>query len=226
METGPLVVNVIKKIIGRISNGTYPIGKRLPAERELCRQVNISRGTLRKALADLEELGVVARRHGSGTVVTRLAPRRLPSHVLPTGFRELSLEDVNFARKTIELAALDYCNGRLSNMALKRMKTLVDLMAENLYVLPEFLRYDAEFHQVLVQAGGNPAIFAAYCAIEEYRRFLHIYTTLNEKDEEISLEYHRKILAALQARNKTLAKRHLTAHLNDVVKNAIKTRKK
>jgi len=226
METGALVVNVIKKIIGRISNGDYPIGKRLPAERELCRQLDVSRGTLRKALADLEALGVVARRHGSGTIVTRLAPKQLPSHVLPMGFRDLSLEDVNYARKTIELAALDYCNGRLNNMALKRMKTLVSLMATNLYVLPEFLRYDAEFHQVLVQASGNPAIFAAYCAIEEYRRFLQIYTTLNEKDEEISLEYHRKILAALEARNKTLARRYLTAHLNDVVKGALRAQQK
>ncbi len=42
-------------------------GRRLPAERSLAAELGVSRGTLQKALAELEARGVVERRHGSGT---------------------------------------------------------------------------------------------------------------------------------------------------------------
>jgi DNA-binding LacI/PurR family transcriptional regulator len=42
-------------------------GRRLPGEREMAESLGISRGTLQKALAQLEARGTVERRHGSGT---------------------------------------------------------------------------------------------------------------------------------------------------------------
>jgi DNA-binding FadR family transcriptional regulator len=43
---------------------------------------------------------------------------------------------------------------------------------------------------------------------------------LKEGDETASLDYHKKILAAIQSRDKTLAKRYLNAHLDDVLASA------
>ncbi|MCC5868584.1 MAG: GntR family transcriptional regulator [Gammaproteobacteria bacterium] len=56
-------------LIGDISSGRIGIGERLPGEIALTRQFSVSRHTVREALRVLEELGLVGRRPGVGTVV-------------------------------------------------------------------------------------------------------------------------------------------------------------
>ena len=60
---------VFEKLLGDIIRGTHPAGSRLPAERELARQLGASRPTLREALRRLGEWNLVEPRRGSGIVV-------------------------------------------------------------------------------------------------------------------------------------------------------------
>jgi GntR family transcriptional regulator, transcriptional repressor for pyruvate dehydrogenase complex len=60
---------VFEKLLSAIVGGTYPAGSRLPAERELSRQLGASRPTLREALRRLGEWNLVEPRRGSGVVV-------------------------------------------------------------------------------------------------------------------------------------------------------------
>ena len=56
-------------MLRRIEEGTLRPGDRVPSESEFMRQYNVSRGTVTRALRDLEVTGVVNRRRGSGTFV-------------------------------------------------------------------------------------------------------------------------------------------------------------
>jgi DNA-binding FadR family transcriptional regulator len=60
---------VFETLLKDIVGGTYPSGTRLPAERELSRQLGASRPTLREALRRLGEWNLVEPRRGSGVVV-------------------------------------------------------------------------------------------------------------------------------------------------------------
>src|SRR5258706_7919239 len=60
---------VFEKLLSAIVGGTYTSGSRLPAERELSRQLGASRPTLREALRRLGEWNLVEPRRGSGIVV-------------------------------------------------------------------------------------------------------------------------------------------------------------
>jgi GntR family transcriptional regulator len=60
-----------------IEDGTYQPGERLPSEADLAVQLGISRPTLREALLNLEQEGVIVRRHGVGTFVRPPYARRL-----------------------------------------------------------------------------------------------------------------------------------------------------
>src|SRR5436309_15866056 len=60
---------VFEKLLADIVGGTYAAGARLPAERELSRQLGASRPTLREALRRLGEWNLVEPRRGSGIVV-------------------------------------------------------------------------------------------------------------------------------------------------------------
>lgn len=53
----------------RIVDGTYPVGSSLPTEQDLCAEFDVSRYTVREALRRLTEIGLVARRQGSGSEV-------------------------------------------------------------------------------------------------------------------------------------------------------------
>ena len=60
---------VFEKLLADIVGGTYPPGARLPAERDLAKQLGASRPTLREALRRLGEWNLVKPRRGSGIAV-------------------------------------------------------------------------------------------------------------------------------------------------------------
>ena len=60
------LVGIIKR---NISTGILSVGDLLPSEAELCRALNISRNTVRQAIGELEEEGLVVRKRGRGTFV-------------------------------------------------------------------------------------------------------------------------------------------------------------
>ena len=59
-----------------IGRGALAAGEALPTEQSLCDQFGVSRITVRRALADLAEAGLIERRHGVGSFVTEQSPRR------------------------------------------------------------------------------------------------------------------------------------------------------
>ena len=64
-------------LLSEIAVGIYRPGERLPAERELGEAYQVSRSTVRNALNELEELGIVERRPPVGTFVTGEALKRI-----------------------------------------------------------------------------------------------------------------------------------------------------
>jgi len=58
------------KILERIEKGIYPAGKPIPSERALAESENLSRMTVRQAVSDLVQQGVLFRHQGRGTFVS------------------------------------------------------------------------------------------------------------------------------------------------------------
>jgi GntR family transcriptional regulator len=66
----PLWTQAKELLLARIASGELKPGSRLPPERDLCRMLEISRVTLRKALTALVDGGVLRSAHGRGWYVT------------------------------------------------------------------------------------------------------------------------------------------------------------
>jgi GntR family transcriptional regulator len=58
----------------QIADGTFAVGDRLPTEEELSASHGLARGTVRRALGRIEDLGMISRRPGAGTMVISPAP--------------------------------------------------------------------------------------------------------------------------------------------------------
>ena len=72
----PLYAQLVGIIKHYISSGTLSVGDLLPSETELCRALHISRNTVRQAIGELEDEGLVVRKRGKGTFVTDPASNR------------------------------------------------------------------------------------------------------------------------------------------------------
>lgn len=62
---------VFDELCARIADGTYPVGGQLPPQRELAKELGVSRDTLRRVLTELAQDGVTESRQGSGSRVLR-----------------------------------------------------------------------------------------------------------------------------------------------------------
>lgn len=65
----PVAEQVANLLHGRIVEGDYSPGERLPSESNLADELGVSRGTIRSALAVLATAGLIIRRQGDGTYV-------------------------------------------------------------------------------------------------------------------------------------------------------------
>jgi GntR family transcriptional regulator len=67
----PLYLQARQYLLNLIEDGTFQPGEQLPSEADLATQLGISRPTLREALHNLEQEGLIVRKHGVGTFVSR-----------------------------------------------------------------------------------------------------------------------------------------------------------
>lgn len=68
----PVYLQIAELLARQLKAGFWRVGERLPTEAELSRQLGVAVGTLRKALALLEEQGALERIQGSGTYVKQV----------------------------------------------------------------------------------------------------------------------------------------------------------
>ncbi|MCC6473330.1 MAG: GntR family transcriptional regulator [Burkholderiales bacterium] len=72
----PRYVRLAQQLAEAIRKGTYGLGECLPPEVELCRIHGVSRHTVREALRQLDEMGLISRRRREGTTIRARSSRR------------------------------------------------------------------------------------------------------------------------------------------------------
>lgn len=203
-----------------IDNGEYKTGERLPAERVLAEQLNVSRPTVREALIALEVEGRVEIRGGAGVFV--LDYKGAHTDAQNAGAANLPLPgpfEVLFARDLIEpdvaaLAAKNATAGQLTEMS-QAMGNMVCCSAAD----PKRLEYDRDFHYALAEASGNSALLLAVQALWGPREQV-VYIRLedhfhNEQVWQRSILEHREILEAVKRKDAKAARAAMHRHLKN-----------
>jgi DNA-binding FadR family transcriptional regulator len=132
--------------------------RQLPTERELCRQLGISRTALREHLQALEVVGLLRRDQGRGTFL------QSPDGVALGNLLDLAMvadnvqpDDLMYVRRVLEREAAALATGRLSPEIHARMTGLCAQMRAPLPA-PQIAAADHEFHMLLLQCSGNAAL--------------------------------------------------------------------
>src|SRR6201995_1046488 len=81
---------VAERLAADIRSGLYAPGERLPSERELARSLDVSRASVREAIAALQVQGLGETRPGAGTFVSAQPPAgdALPQDASPVAVLE------------------------------------------------------------------------------------------------------------------------------------------
>ena len=107
-KQNPLHVNISEQIHQQIIDGDYLPGDKLPSERELIEQWQVSRITIRRAIANLVQQGLVSTHQGKGAFVTQKrkviytlsSPLTFLQNDLVRQGIELSVRNISFERVT------------------------------------------------------------------------------------------------------------------------------
>lgn len=75
MDSQSLVTRIRTLILGRIQDGSWPNGYKIPSEAEIMAQFSASRMTVHRAIKELAAEGHLYRERGRGTFVARKKPR-------------------------------------------------------------------------------------------------------------------------------------------------------
>jgi GntR family transcriptional regulator, transcriptional repressor for pyruvate dehydrogenase complex len=194
-----------------IKLGLLEPGARLPAERELCRQLGISRSTLRQALTALVQschLYAARGRSGGTFVAESPPPAEAPSAALLTGWREACDQ-----RLAVELAVAVLAAERADPAALAPLDECVSAMDETLEDFAAFRQADVRWHVGLAEAADSPRLVAAMTEAQGQMSDLIAYIAHPPELLAWTNQQHAKMLSAVRKRDSDRAMRIMAEHL-------------
>lgn len=202
------------KLRRAIETGVYSHGDRLLPERELAASFKTARNTIRSALRQLEEEGLVVRRVGSGTFVNFKNKKTGLALDLNESMSPLQLIEARFAVEpyVTRLAAINATQNDLANMEvlLNRLETCEkDKDA--------FTLIDGEFHEHLARCARNPLLLNFFQQINRIRTHSQWRAmkeeVLTPKQIRAYNAQHRQLFEALSQRNVVGAVKCIRDHL-------------
>jgi GntR family transcriptional regulator, transcriptional repressor for pyruvate dehydrogenase complex len=194
-----------------IKLGLLAPGERLPAERELCRQLGISRSTLRQALTALVQTGHLhaSRGRSGGTFVAESPPpAEAPSAELVAGWR-----DACDQRLAVELAVAVLAAERADADALGPLDDCVRAMDATLEDFGAFRQADVRWHIGLAEAAGSPRLVAAMTEAQGQMTDLISYIAHPPELLAWTNQQHARMVSAVRKRDGERAMRIMAEHL-------------
>jgi GntR family transcriptional regulator, transcriptional repressor for pyruvate dehydrogenase complex len=153
------------QIAEKVRTGELRTGDRLPGERSLALQMEISRPTLREAVKVLVDAGVLEVRRGPGGgmyVATDVVPTELVRHSASLRLAEIAA--VLEARRMLEPRVAQLAAERATAEDLEALERSIDAMRRLVdggwhpRHEDRFLQLDVQFHLALARAAGNPMV--------------------------------------------------------------------
>jgi GntR family transcriptional repressor for pyruvate dehydrogenase complex len=206
-----LVVQRIKELLGR---GELRAGSRLPPERELADMLHISRPSLRTALKALSVMGVIRAKPGAGTYIAQSLPEVFtePMHFM-TLINNTSVEELFEARLIIEAGLAELAAERASESDIAALTEEVEGMKANTGDPEEFLKHDVRFHQAMARAADNKLMSGVMDTVAQLLFHIRRQNVAQASDLDEAIDWHEKLLFAMQKHDPKRAKETLSGHL-------------
>lgn len=214
----PKAAGVLASVLrAKILNGEFEEGLPLPPERALVEQTLLSRATVREALRELEQQGLVVTRPGrsGGSIVAR--PNRddvsMSLDVFIQGWR-LEMVTLQEVRHVIEPWCAEMAAARRTSEDVRRLHGHNEQMRRVINDLPAYLDQNVAWHMAVADASHNELITAFMHAVS---RAIHRQTDSEEFNSpevrQTAVRAHDRVTAAIEEGDAEAARRRMERHV-------------
>ena len=214
VRSGQTTEQVVARVYELIKQQDLKPGDRLPPERELSKQLGISRPSLRAGLGSLISMGVLQSRQGAGTFLVD-GPPALDSEPLRllAKLHGFSFDHMFETRSVLEVGAAGLAAERATGEQLATMSEEIADMFAALNDPQQFLVHDIAFHRAVAAASGNPTLATLVEMVSAILYERRRDTIERAHDFKEALELHRRIYRAIRSRQPDEAREAMREHI-------------
>ncbi|MFA9444872.1 FadR/GntR family transcriptional regulator [Egicoccus sp. AB-alg6-2] len=199
-------------LIAYIAERGVAVDDRLPTERSLAERFDVSRASVRQALAALQAQGLIEIRHGDGIYLRRRPEERLAFESLLAKRRRLP--EVIEARQALEVALAGLAAQRRTDGDLQRIWLALDLMDADIAAGGIGAEGDKHFHAAVTAAAGNALLRELMDYLAGVIHDTRIASLSQPGRPKRSSAQHRRIAEAIEAGDPAAAQTAMRAHID------------
>ena len=209
-----LYEQVAQQILDWVRESGLQVGDRLPPERELAARLGVTRATVSQALVAMEDVGVVAVRHGDGAVLVESSGTSKVVEALRRHAQRLP--DIIEAREALESKLAGLAAVRRTEEDLARIDEALAVMAADIEAGGRGVTGDELFHAAVTTAGHSALLQRLMGEISGLVKETRIESLSQPDRPAESLAGHRRIAAAIRDRDAAGATAAMTDHVERV----------
>jgi GntR family transcriptional regulator, transcriptional repressor for pyruvate dehydrogenase complex len=212
---------LVDKITECYLAGNLNPGERLPSERELASQFNVSRTTIREALRAMELNGLIEIRQGGGSYVKVSDVQSRKEEIITAVKTENPLVyEMLELRRALEVESAFLAAKRATSADLEKLRTTLNNMALSKQNPELWLKADFDFHIGIAEATHNSIFIELIHTLRGHMEDT-IKATQNHRFKDLSryadtMEEHKEIYLAIAAENANRAKELMERHITNI----------
>jgi len=204
-QTGMNYLDVSNTIMDRILRGSLKRGDKVPTERELAKQLNVSRPSVREAFKALQLMGIFESRQGRGTYITYDPGDTINDPLaIVYALSDADFMDLQQIRLCLEAEACRETIMRASDEEITTLEHYLDADKYSASDMAALSENDAAFHSAIINMSGNVIIKYLYktlwILITKHIRNI-LFATYEQQEINVVREDHMALYDALKSRD-------------------------
>lgn len=211
--------DTVHQIAEMIRAGDYTVGDRLPGERQLAKQLRVSRASVREALRKLETVGLLEIRQGLGTFVKEPGNETVQASLIPNILTDqTTLHKLFEMREIIEVESAARAAQRVTPAQLTTMRQWLEAVETAIarQDAAGLVTADVEFHRQIVAATDNEWLVYLMDSLVDLLRDMRWDSSNIPALLPDVVAGHRAILAAIEAGDSQAARLAMQGHLAEI----------
>lgn len=208
-----LYEEVVQQIIAKIESGVLVPGDRLPTERDLVKQLGVSRTSVREALRALELMGMIESKVKEGTFVSNTGlDAALIRYAKTTKLNDRRTLEMYQVRAQLEALSIALAAKNRNKEHLETMRKAIDGMKEEIAMGTRGLDSDKQFHRTIAEAAGNSILNEMLVMCSGILQS-SINTSNAHANVNVLVSEHQEMYDAVKKRDAKLAEKLMREHI-------------